>query len=214
MNVLIIYAHPNPSSFNAALKDAAVDALKANGHSVDVSDLYAMKFDPVFKAEDYTQRVDKDSFHFYREALHAHETGSYASDILGEMKKVDRADLIIFQFPIWFSSWPAIIKGWIDRVFQAGYAFRYDAMYDTGLLKGKKVLLSITTGAPEVMYSNQGNAGDIYEMLRILSHVSFEVVGLEVLPPHLIFDVASMDRERGIAEIERYKDFLIAMVAT
>jgi NAD(P)H dehydrogenase (quinone) len=205
MHVLIVCAHPEPVSFNTALRTAAVETLKKKGHEVKVSDLYAMKFDPVFKKEDFRSRADTSVFHPYPEALHASETKSFAPDILAEMEKVKWADLIIFQFPIWFTSWPAIIKGWVDRVFQAGFAFTYTNMYGGGLLKGKKAMLLITTGAPEIMYKMGGPTGDIHVFLQPITHATCECTGLEVLPPYIVFNAAGQSKEEGTAAIEQLK---------
>jgi len=211
MHVLIICAHPEPSSFNAALRNTAAETLKKQGHDVKISDLYAMKFDPVFKKEDFRSRTNTRVFNPYPEALHACETKSFAPDILSEMEKVRWADILIFQFPIWFSSWPAVMKGWIDRVFQAGFAFTFTQMYGGGLLKGKKAILIVTTGAPEVVYSTGGPAGDIHMLLQPISHATCEAAGLEVLPPFIVFNAAAQTEEQGKAEIERLKKRLTSL---
>ncbi len=205
MNVLIVYAHPEPVSFNGALRDAAAEILKKQGHAVMISDLYAMKFDPVFKKEDFRSRVDPEVFHFYPEAIHASETKTFAPDILAEMEKVSRADLIIFQFPIWFSSMPAILKGWVDRIFQAGFAFTFTQMYSDALLHGKKGMVIVTAGSPEVAYSKGGPHGDIHDLLKPFTHATCGFVGLEMLPPFVVLGAAGMSEEQGAAEIERLK---------
>jgi NAD(P)H dehydrogenase (quinone) len=143
MNVLIVLAHPEPNSLNGHLKDIAVETLTSNGDEVKVSDLFAMKFKAVLDEDDFTERVDKSVFNPIIEQYNAVKTGKVPEDVAAEMKKVKWADLIIFQFPVWWTSFPAILKGWIDRVFANGFAF--DAaegkMYTEGLLKGKKALL-------------------------------------------------------------------------
>lgn len=211
MHVLLVYAHPEPVSFNAALRDATVETLKKQGHDVVVSDLYAMRFDPIFKKEDFLARQNLEVFRPYPEALRACETKTFAPDISAEMEKVRRADLIIFQYPIWFSSMPAILKGWIDRVFQAGFAFTYTNMYTGGLLHGKKGLLIVTVGSPEFVYSKQGPHGDLRELLLPFSHATCESVGLEMLPPALILGCGGMTKEQGLAEIETLKQKLKAL---
>jgi NAD(P)H dehydrogenase (quinone) len=211
MHVLIVYAHPEPTSFNAALRETAVETLRKNGHDVKVSDLYAMKFDPVFKKEDYRSRKDTRVFHPYPEALHACETKTFAPDILAEMEKVRWADLIIFQFPVWFTSWPAIMKGWIDRVFQAGFSFTFTQMYGGGLLKGKKAMLVVTTGSPEVLYSKGGLHGDIHELFTPITKSILEANGLEVLPPFFVFNAAGQTKEEGMAAIGLLKKHLQAV---
>jgi NAD(P)H dehydrogenase (quinone) len=208
MHILIVCAHPEPASFNTALRLAAVETLQKKGHDVKVSDLYAMKFDPIFKKEDFRSRKDSSVFRPYPEALHAVETKSFAPDILAEMEKVKWADLIIFQFPIWFTSWPAIMKGWIDRVFQAGFAFTFTDMYGGGLLKGKKGMLIVTTGSPEFVYSKGGTHGDINELLTPITKTTLEAAGLEVFPSYFVFNAAGQTKEEGTTAIERLKKHL------
>jgi NAD(P)H dehydrogenase (quinone) len=205
MHILIVCAHPEPASFNTALRVAAVDTLQKKGHDVKVSDLYAMKFDPVFKKEDFRSRKDLSVFRPYPEALNAVETKTFSPDILAEMEKVKWADLIIFQFPIWFTSWPAIMKGWIDRIFQAGFAFTFTRMYGGGLLKGKKSMLIVTTGSPEFVYAKGGPHGDINELLSPITKTTLEAAGLEVLPSYFVFNAAGQTKEEGVAAIERLK---------
>ena len=124
MQILIVYAHPEPTSFNAAMKDLAVETLTAQGHSVVVSDLYAMGWNAVAGPQDVTgARSDTSRFSLAREQTHAMEQGNIAVDIAAEQAKLTAADLVIFQFPIWWFGMPAILKGWADRVFARGFAY-------------------------------------------------------------------------------------------
>ena len=77
MNVLIVYAHPEPSSFNGALKDLAVEVLTGAGQSVEVSELYALGFDPVTGPGDFLERARRDVFHLQTEQRHATATGTF-----------------------------------------------------------------------------------------------------------------------------------------
>ena len=116
MNTLIVYAHPEPKSFNGAMKDLAVETLRGRGDNVEVTDLYAMKFKAVVGADDFQgKRADPDFLSVATEQTRAYQTGTLASDIVAEQKKVERADLIILQFPIWWFGMPAILKGWADE---------------------------------------------------------------------------------------------------
>ena len=99
MKVLYIYAHPEPKSFNGALKDTALAALQEKGHEVKLSDLYAMKFDPVLKASDFPERKNPDVFNAFLEAIKASKTGAFAPDIKEEMEKVKWADLVNLSVP-------------------------------------------------------------------------------------------------------------------
>lgn len=206
MKVLYVYAHPEPKSFNAALRDTALAALKEKGHEVKLSDLYAMEFDPILKASDFPERKNPDVFNPFFEAIKASKTGAFAPDIKDEMEKVKWADLLIFQFPIWFTSIPAIMKGWIDRVLAPGFGFNpiTNSAYETGLFKDKSTMLVITTGAPKEMYSEGGAHGDLNKHLESITHCVFEFMGMKVLPSYIIYEVSGISREKGAEELEKY----------
>jgi NAD(P)H dehydrogenase (quinone) len=207
MKVLYIYAHPEPKSFNAGLRDAALTALKEKGHEVKLSDLYDMKYDPVLKAADFPERKNPDVFNPFFEAIKASKTGAFAPDIKEEMEKVKWADMLIFQFPIWFTSMPAIMKGWIDRVMAPGFGFNpiTNSAYETGLFKEKSAMLVCTTGAPKEMYSEGGAHGDLNKHLESVTHCVLEFMGMRVLLSYIIYEVSGISREKGAEEIEKYK---------
>ena len=213
MKVLYIYAHPEPKSFNAALKDTALAALKEKGHEVKLSDLYAMKFNPVLTASDFPERKNPEFFNAFLEAIRASKTGVFAPDIKEEMEKVKWADLIIYQFPIYFTSMPAIMKGWIDRVLAPGFGFNpiTNSAYDSGLFKGKSAMLVTTAGSPKEMYSEGGAHGDLNKHLESVTHCVFEFMGMKVLPSHVIYEASSMSRERGAEELEKYRKRLLEL---
>jgi len=213
LKVFYIYAHPEPKSFNAALKDTALAALKEKGHEVKLSDLYAMKFNPVLTASDFPERKNPEFFNAFLEAIRASKTGAFAPDIKEDMEKVKWADLIIFQFPIFFTAMPAIMKGWMDRVLAPGFGFNpiTNSAYDTGLLKGKSAMLVTTAGSPEEMYSEGGAHGDLNKHLESITHCVFEFMGMKVLPSHVIYEASSMSRERGTEELEKYRKRLLEL---
>ena len=210
MNVLIVLAHPESNSLNGHLKNIAVETLTSKSDEVEVSDLYAMKFKAVLDQDDFKDRMNPDVFVPVLEQYNAVKTGEVCEDVAAEMEKVEWADLIIFQFPIYWTSFSAILKGWIERVFANGFAF--DAaegkMYNEGLLKGKKALLSFTTGAPENMYTSEGIHGDINDLLAVITHNTLEAVGLELLPLFGIFAPEIMEGMEVKKEIKRYKELL------
>src|SRR5665213_2901587 len=116
MNFLVVYAHQEPSSFTAAIKNAAVDALSRQGHSVVVSDLYALGFNAVAQKWDFVTTSGK-HFNYMLEQKHAAKLDfAFAPDITSEIEKIAQANLILFIFPIWWFSAPAILKGWFDRI--------------------------------------------------------------------------------------------------
>uniref|UniRef100_A0A3P9B0K4 NAD(P)H dehydrogenase, quinone 1 n=1 Tax=Maylandia zebra TaxID=106582 RepID=A0A3P9B0K4_9CICH len=143
----------------AAAKDAAVAALTAQGCTVDVSDLYAMKFKAAATTEDITGGVKTAADRYADQIKLAWEEGRIADNIKKEQEKLKEADLVIFQFPMYWSSVPAIMKGWMDRVL--GCAYAQEKRYSEGIFKDKKAMLSFTTDCPESVYSDTGINGDI-----------------------------------------------------
>jgi NAD(P)H dehydrogenase (quinone) len=129
------------------------------------------------------------------------------------MEKVKWADLLIFQFPIWFTSMPAIMKGWIDRVMAPGFGFNpiTNSAYDTGLFKEKSAMLVATAGAPKEMYSEGGAHGDLNRHLESITHCIFQFMGVKVFPSHIIYEASSMPREKGVEELEKYRKSLLKL---
>ncbi|MGG0458400.1 NAD(P)H-dependent oxidoreductase [Bacillus mycoides] len=132
MNVLIIYAHPNPSSFNGAILEHVQKGLEETNHSVTLLDLYKEQFDPVLVFNGEKKR---------RDLLNEEETKRYR-------ELVQKADILLFIYPIWWWSMPAILKGFIDRIFIAGFAYKYEGALLKGLLKGKKAWVINTLDSP------------------------------------------------------------------
>jgi len=210
MNILYVYAHPEPRSFNGALKDVAMVSLAKKGHAVKVSNLYAIKWKAVLDAQDFRMRQNPYQFNPAIEQIHGVNTGSLAPDLQDEIAKVAWADLLIFQFPVWWSSMPAILKGWFDRVFVQGFVVDLEKgrLYGEGLLKGKKAMIVATTGATQEMYSPGGIHGNIETHLSIITHAIFEFVGMTALPSFIVFGAAGMTRDEGTRQLERYRTLL------
>ena len=162
MNVFIVYAHPQPRSFNGAMKDAAVATFRTAGHQVVISDLYEMGFNAVAGRHDIVGNLSGEGpFDLAREQTAAVTKGVLSPELLAEQEKLKAADLLILQFPIWWFGMPAILKGWADRVFARGFAYLAGRKYDTGLMKGKSALVVATTGTSADTYAPDGIDGDI-----------------------------------------------------
>ncbi|KAF7476352.1 ribosyldihydronicotinamide dehydrogenase [quinone] [Marmota monax] len=186
--VLIVYAHQEPKSFNGSLKKVAVDELSQQGCTVTVSDLYAMNFEPRATRKDITGDLSNpEVFSYGVEAYEAYKKNCLTSDITEEQKKVQEADLVIFQFPLYCFSVPAILKGWMDRVLCQGFAFDIPGFYDSGFLKDKLALLSLTTGGTAEMYSKAGVSGDFRYFLWPLQHGALHFCGFKILAPQISF---------------------------
>lgn len=189
MNVLFVLAHPEPGSFNGRLVDIARAHFEAAGHHVRVSDLYAQGFDPVESAAHYPDRINPEMFAPLAEQRHAYKSGTLPADVAAEIEKLQWADLVIFQFPIWWHSVPAILKGWMDRVFVSGGLYTSKMRYDQGYFRGKRALCSITSGAPDLAFVPGGRGGELDQILWSMQF-SLYYMGFDVLPPHASFGVA------------------------
>ncbi len=110
MNILIVHAHPEPLSFTTSLKTTAQQTFKKLGHQVEISDLYAMQFNPVASKEDFLELNQPDYFNYALEQRNATKQQLLATDIQAEIDKVNRADLVILNFPLYWTSVPAILK--------------------------------------------------------------------------------------------------------
>ncbi len=138
MNILIVHAHPEPKSFTSSLKNTAKENLEKQGHYVEISDLYEMNFNPVASQLDFESLNQTYYFNYALEQRHAQKNQTLAQDIQIEIDKVKRADLVIFSFPLYWTSVPAILKGWIDRVFVSGLFYGGKRFYNHGGMTGKK----------------------------------------------------------------------------
>src|SRR5215813_8642238 len=126
MKILIVLAHPEPNSFNAVLFRTAIEALQQAGHEVKTSDLYRMDFNPVSGRGNFKGEKDKAHFNQQHEEVFAFHNNTFAEDIQTEQDKVFWCDVMIWQFPLWWFSVPALLKGWVDKVFAMG------KFYDNG----------------------------------------------------------------------------------
>ncbi|NKY57552.1 NAD(P)H-dependent oxidoreductase [Nocardia flavorosea] len=194
MKTLIVYAHPEPESLNGALKDLAVTTLEKAGHEVRVSDLYAMDWKAVVDAADYGPAAST-PLRVARDSGRAFDTGDLTPDVRGEQEKLLWAESIIFQFPLWWYSMPAILKGWVDRVFTQHFGYgvgehsdtKYGERYGEGTLAGRRALLSVTIGGQESHYSARGVNGPVEDLLFPIHHGILYYPGIEVLPPFVAY---------------------------
>lgn len=215
MSVLIVYAHPEPGSFNGAMKDLAVATLTAQGHSVEVSDLYAMGWNAVAGPADIDGPPSQtDRFSLAREQTVAMESGTIAADIAAEQAKLARADFVILQFPVWWFGMPAILKGWADRVFARGFAYMPGKKYDTGMFRGKLAMLAATTGTSADTYAPDGIDGDILTVLWPIHNGLLRYTGFDVLPPYVAYMPAREDEATRKRQLDAYRQRLESLDQT
>lgn len=206
MRVFIVYAHHEPKSFNAALTTAAVEALQGADHEVRLSDLYAMGFNPVsdrnnfltVKNPAYLRQQDEESF--------AAERDGFAPDVTDEMNKLFWSEALILQFPLWWFGLPAILKGWVDRVFALKRAYGGGRFYGTGIFSGKRAMCSITIGGPSSMYGEDGVNGPLPIILYPIQHGILEFTGFTVWDPFLVHAPQRMSLEERREQLRLYRE--------
>ena len=212
MRVFIVHTHPEPKSFNAAMTRAAAAALREAGHEVVVSDLYAMGFNPVSGRDNFTTVHDADYFKQQAEEAYAAAHDGFTPALQEEMEKLFWCDALILQFPLWWFGLPAILKGWVDRVFAAGgRIYGGGKWYDRGVFAGKRAMCSITIGGPSAMYSDVGLNGPISTILFPINHGILYFVGFSVVEPFLVHAPARLDDSARARELERYRDRVLAL---
>jgi NAD(P)H dehydrogenase (quinone) len=209
MHAHFVLAHPEPQSFNAHLVRSGSAALEAAGWSVSVSDLYAMGFDPCEGPEHFRDRADPLRFDAQSEQRHASESGSLPKPVSDELALMDRADLIVLQYPMWWHLPPAMLKGWFDRVLAYGAAYTGKMRFEKGRFAGKRAMLSVTVGTSRETYAHDGRSGDIDLMLWPV-HFTLAYVGYSVLRPFVSYGVEAGLRYSDPAAIEERLRAIVA----
>ena len=203
MKVLWVLAHPEPKSLNGALRDFGVRHLQAAGHEVRQSDLYAMRWKAVADGDDFTDTELGAKLTYAASSYRGFKQGTQAPDIAAEQEKLTWADVVILQYPLWWFSVPAILKGWLDRVLAAGWAYRVmdpadpkrSLRYGDGNLTGKRGMLVVTTGASAENMSPRGVSGDIHELLFPINYGIFWYTGIAPLPPLVMHGTNRVSQE-------------------
>lgn len=177
MRALILFAHPNPRSFCAAIKQVVEESLIEQKISVDVRDLYVMGFNPVLKGEDFI----------------AIKSGQLPADIADEQDRIRSVDLIIIICPIWWAGLPAILKGYLDRIFTFGFAFGPAPQGGMqGLLQDKKAILIHTMGNSHQSYESSGMFKSLNQTLE-QGVITYS--GIEILDHHYFSSIPTSTLE-------------------
>ncbi|MEN6342287.1 MAG: NAD(P)H-dependent oxidoreductase [Methanospirillum sp.] len=213
MNVLYVYAHPDdPRSLNAALRAEAERMLASMGHTVNDSDLYRMDFRPVLDERDFPDRAVAERFIVNVEIRRSLSNAKVPADVAVELEKLRDADLVIFQFPLWWSSVPAILKGWFDRVLSFGFAADTGGAARQPFLRGKKALIVTTLEAPEENHPTESQSG-IRELLVPISVNTLSYAGMTVLPTFIVYDATPEKPPEWVAsQVERLKAHLVLVL--
>lgn len=197
--VLLVHAHPETDSFSTAQSTAAARALAGAGYAVDVVDLYADAWQPVLRREDFPG-VDG-AFKPQAEQMRSVADGTVDAVVRDQLDRLLAADLLVLSFPMWWFSVPAILKGWIDRVFVMGAVFGGEhGLFDEAALAGKDAVLLMTTGGPEDAFGPGGAFGPMDDFVFHIRRGMLEFVGYRVLDPVVTYGPARLDpHERDTA---------------
>ncbi len=183
MHALIVVAHHDPQSLTHSLAAEVGAGLSASGHTFEIADLAAEGFDPRYSAADH--RV--------------HRTrATPPADVQAEQARIDRADALVLAFPIYWWSMPALLKGWVDRVFVNGWAIDYGP--DTPVqkkLRHLQVHLLALGGADDSAFERHGYAK---AMNTQIDYGIFDYCGARVLTSQLL-----LDSENGTAQAHLHK---------
>ena len=189
-NALIVHAHSQADSFVAAMKDVIARELAASGYTVAISDLYAKGFNPVASDADFGARENSDHLTYPLEQRHGYRTGTLAPDILDEIELLLAADVVVFTFPLYWFSVPAIMKGWFDRVLLSGLTYGGKKIYGSGGLAGKRAFAAFSMGARGDMVGSAGIHGELATgMMRHLFQGTLGYVGMDVHEPFVAYNV-------------------------
>ena len=204
MNVLLVHAHPERTSVTHQLAEISAVVLKGQHHEVMQSDLYAMDWKAVFDARDFPRRANQDRLSFIEESGHAFSNGYQTPDVEEEQRKLAAADAVILHFPLWWFSMPAIMKGWVDRIWAYGLAYGYQGAgnayrYGDGAFAGKRALLAVSVGGPASDYSPRGINGPLDQLLFPITHGTLFFPGMQVLPTFAVYEAAAIDA-KGMAD--------------
>lgn len=211
MNVLIVWAHPEACSFTRSLVDLARDVLQEAGHEVRTTDLYRQGFEAVASGADFSQRSRPDRLVYDNEQLAAVKGTGFDGEIERALEDLLWCDQLILQFPLWWFSVPAIMKGWIDRVMVKGIAYGGGRWYDRGGFTGRRAMLSLTTAAFPEMCAPNGINGAMEVILWPLQHGVLRFCGFETLAPNVIWSANYIDDDARIAAMMEYRHRLLSL---
>ena len=201
---------PEPKSFNAKLRDLALEVLAEQGHEVVLSDLHAMNFEAVHSRQDFTTERDADAFRYGREQSFAAKNAGFARNVKGEIDN----DMLIMQFPLWWFSVPAILKGWIDRTYAVGAIYDHEHFYDRGYLVGKRAMLAVTMGAAETDMRGDGFHGDVLVNLWPIHNGCLYYIGMEVRPPFVAWAGTFGEEATQRRHLAAYRERLTTLEST
>lgn len=212
-SALMVHAHPEPESFSSAQAAAVAKQLRSDGVQVDVIDLYGEGWDPVLSREQFLDGTSY--FKPQAEQMRAVTAGTLIEPVKSHLHELEQADLLILSFPLWWFSMPAIMKGWIDRVFVMGATFGGEhGIFTEGGMRGKKAMLLLTTGGTQTAFA-PGAADGYGDLDTFLFHIHrgmLEFVGYDVLPPAITYGPARRIDEARADALARARAHITAAI--
>lgn len=204
MKCLIVHAHPESRSLTASLKNVIVKELEAQGYEVKVSDLYSMNWKASIDRDDFKQLTQDERLNVISASGLAYSESQLTYDVKQEQEKLLWADTVIFTFPLWWFYMPAILKGWIDRVYSCKFAYgvgehsekRWGERYGEGVFSGKRAMILVTIGGLEQQYSGRGINGPLEDLLFPINHGLLYYPGFDVLPSFVVYNTTRVTDER------------------
>ncbi|WP_112182489.1 MULTISPECIES: NAD(P)H-dependent oxidoreductase [Paraliobacillus] len=157
MKALIVFSHPREGSFSHALLDRLTKALESKGYQVNIRDLYKMNFNPILGRADMIHIED---------GKFVREQKAFPKDVQIEMQYMLESDLYIYIFPSWWNGMPAMMKGYMDRVFQHGFAYSFEDAEVQKRFEGKRALFFTPTGQPQQI---DGKENPLTEPIRTIT---------------------------------------------
>lgn len=208
----VIFAHPNIKSYCGAFRDLTIKKLTEKNYAILQSDLYQMKFNPVLHLGDVNIQKPSPDIHLTDELKKSYEKHKLDPDVETELEKVFAANYLFFIAPMWYGSFPAILKGWLERVLVRGAVSDLpDNIFKGGYLRGKKCIIVTTTGHPTEYYSHNGpKAGGqtIQENYWHIIEQGFAFCGMETLPIFASYGLDNLSEKQGKEYLAQYEKML------
>jgi len=206
MTALIVHAHHERQSFSSALFRQATNTLTELGYAVETSDLYAMAWDPVSDRRNFSSVLDSSYLKQQAEERHATDVNGFADTVESEIRKLESCDVLIFSFPLWWYGMPAILKGWVDRVFAMSRTYGGSKKFDKGLGRSeKRAMVILTTGGNAVSFGGYGMNLSLDSVLKPIEHGVFWFNGFLPLEPFVAWNPARAslrEREEYLTQLD------------
>lgn len=209
MKALIVHAHHEHRSFSSALFRQAAQTLVELGCEVATSDLYAMAWNPISDRGNFSTVMDPEYLKQQVEEQHASKEAGFTILLESEIQKLEACDLLIFSFPLWWYGLPAILKGWVDRVFAMGRIYGGGKYYENGLGRAqKRAMVIMTTGGSAASFSEFGTNLSLESVLAPIEHGIFWFNGFLPLDPFVAWNPARISLEQRHTLLSQLDDRL------